>query len=366
MRLALALLLIPALVHAEPQLHGDKLKQYKAALAQGRKLQGKKQYADAIKQFEAGLAIAADDPTLLAELGWTAYLAKDLAKAEAMTKQSLAHQGEPSVRGAALYNLGLIRLDRGDKPGAIASFSESLRARPNGVVRAALAKLDAKAAQRFDPFALTRLAGPFASLDAYCATTSETAKDSFTGDPLECRCNAAEAKDVKVSAPYLAVGLVAHTCKEDNVIGFQDNLLAVKLAGGWYLRELPRTDFVARCDIDERIQSVAVADVAKPAGAEAQIVATESGVCHNWVENQWWENAALVVVAGPLATNAIPIKSQQSFSDSDQDDSHATTPVDYELAVTWADGSATLGGKTKGLDKNEASNLLGKHAIVAP
>src|SRR5215470_3007299 len=108
----------------------------KGLLRKGRDLQGAKKYAEAIAAFEEALKLQPDDPTVLGELGWTAYLMKDYAKAKDATQKAIARQPAPNIRGAALYNLGLIDEAKGDTAGAVTAYTESLRARPNATVRA--------------------------------------------------------------------------------------------------------------------------------------------------------------------------------------------------------------------------------------
>ena len=61
-----------------------------------------------------------------------------------------------------------------------------MRARPNATVRAALKKLDPKAAEPFDPYMPTPLAGPFASIDAYCKTLPAKRTDYEGTNDCEC------------------------------------------------------------------------------------------------------------------------------------------------------------------------------------
>ena len=186
---------------APAKLSAADQKKLAAALRTGRELQHKKKFTDAIAAFEQGLAVVADDATLLSELGWTAYLAKDLGKAEAATKKALAAQAAPNVRAATLYNLGLIAEAKSDKAAAAASYFESLRLRPNGAVRQALAKLDPGKAAAFDPFAPAKLQGPFESIAAFCKTTP--AKETVGDFTIGCTCGTQlKAGKPKLSLPF--------------------------------------------------------------------------------------------------------------------------------------------------------------------
>ena len=225
----------PALADAPKKavpLSAAEQKQYDAQLKKGRAAQGKKAYADAIAAFHACVKIAPGDATALGELGWTAYLKKDLALAESSTRQALAATGSPALRGAVLYNLGLIEEAKSDKPAAIAAYSQSLLVRPNGVVRATLAKLSPEAAAAFDPWKPVALAGPFASIEAYCKTTPKTTPEEF-----ECECTTDDTKAIKRALPagILQVETVRHGCHAHaSEAGEVDYGIAVKVASGWY------------------------------------------------------------------------------------------------------------------------------------
>lgn len=142
---------------------------YRVALAEGRELHRKGEYRPAIAAFERALAIDPDDPRALAELGWAAFFAGDLELAEDKTRAALQRSADAKNRGAALYNLGRIAEQRGQRADAIARYQESLRERPNDAVRERLARLDAGVARAREVLTPAPLRGPFASLKAFCA-----------------------------------------------------------------------------------------------------------------------------------------------------------------------------------------------------
>lgn len=107
----------------------------------GRKAVQQKRHADGVAAFTAALAIDPNDAATLAELGWAAYLAGDLASAQRHTERAIAGDASDRTRGAALYNLGRILEDRGERDGAAAAYRRSLQLRPNDVVQGRLAAL---------------------------------------------------------------------------------------------------------------------------------------------------------------------------------------------------------------------------------
>lgn len=114
---------------------------FREQLKIGRQAVKDKKYAEGITAFTAALKLDPNHAATLAELGWAAYLAGELDKAQRFTEQAIAGDASDRTRGAALYNLGRILEDRADKDGAAAAYQRSLALRPNDVVTTRLAGL---------------------------------------------------------------------------------------------------------------------------------------------------------------------------------------------------------------------------------
>ncbi|MCB9701205.1 MAG: tetratricopeptide repeat protein [Myxococcales bacterium] len=119
---------------------------FREHLAAGRKAVKAKRYAEGISALEAALKIDPNHPAALAELGWASYLAGDLGKAERFTRQAIGAATEDRTRGAALYNLGRIHEDRGERDEAATAYKRSIALRPNDTVSARLAALESAGA----------------------------------------------------------------------------------------------------------------------------------------------------------------------------------------------------------------------------
>lgn len=116
---------------------------FREHLAAGRKAVKAKDYAAGIAAFEAALTIDANNASALGELGWAAYNAGDLDKAERFTRQAITAASQDKTRGAVLYNLGRILEDRGQKDEAAVAYQRSLQLRPNDTVSGRLTALQA-------------------------------------------------------------------------------------------------------------------------------------------------------------------------------------------------------------------------------
>lgn len=113
-------------------------------LERGRALAKQGDYNRALEAFNLALEQQRDDPVVLGEVGWAAFLSGDLSLARRATREALRIETEAKARGSLLYNLGRIAeaLDRSDE--AIVAYQRSLAARPDSeTVRKRLAKLAA-------------------------------------------------------------------------------------------------------------------------------------------------------------------------------------------------------------------------------
>jgi hypothetical protein len=338
-------------------------KTYAAGLKAGRAAQRANNWSAAIAAFTTALKVAPDDATLLGELGWTQYLTKDLAAAEASTRKALAGVSTPSIRGATLYNLGLIELAKHDSNAAIAAYRESLQLRPNGIVRRALAKLDPTAAAAFDPFKPVALEGPFASVAAYCATTPKQIAD----EGFDCGCGQDDTSTIPrhLGAPYQAVETFTHACGAHATSnGIHHYGLAVHVASGWYVTTVATVRQNRFCN-----DSMQLADARTNVHA-LLVKFSIGGDCLGGNGGQRWSETGLVIIGGtrPAATPIVVVTKHETESDVPyNEDKVSRVSADIALDLAWgSDGSVTVSGKTTGLDANEASNLLGKHTLVFP
>ena len=367
-RLVIAAVICGAsIAHAEPS-KADQTK-CKNLIDDGRTLATAGKLAQAIAKLEACVAIIPDQATALGELGFTAYRAKDYVKAEAATRKAIASQGSPNVRGASLYNLGLILEDKKDTAGAIAAYTESLRARPHGVVRARLRKLDAKAADAFDPYKPAAMVGPFPTIDAFCKTLpAKIAMGVDNTIELPCTCGHA-VKSATASGPFKQLEVFKRSCGT-NELGSDEYRVAVQRDAGWFVAPLSTLSFIRKCSNDPK---VAVLGVKSLGGTQVgQIEFTNPGEC---TKDDFWVDRTLVVVGvgasgAPSATPPMIIKRHDEAFTQDKDgiiNGDTETVMDVVLDVTWnADGTLEVKGKTKGLDAAAAGDVIGKHALPFP
>ena len=213
---------------------------YLAALEEGRKAHRAKDFVAAVAQFDAALALQPDDPRALAERGWAQLQAGKLAEAEADTRAALRRSTDRKLLGSAWYNLGRVQEAQDKKADAAASYRLSLELRPNEIVAKRLAELGAPAK---DAFTAQVLAGPYASLEAWCAAQKAAAPvdpdaSFFACDPTGAKLGEYEGprstkgggfEEVRV----LATGSSAFSSELDGT-GEVRLSLAFQTAKGWY------------------------------------------------------------------------------------------------------------------------------------
>lgn len=138
-------------------------------LDEGRKLSRAKEWSRALAAFDRALAVMPDDARVLSEVGWAAFQANELARAETANARALANANEPLVRAPILYNVGRVAEARGKPDAAKKAYRESLSLRDNAEVKKRLASLKVDAGLDEDD-AVARLGcrGSFADIGALC------------------------------------------------------------------------------------------------------------------------------------------------------------------------------------------------------
>ena len=122
---------------------------YDARMKAGTALEDQKKWAEALVEFEAALTARAGDARALAEIGFTALHAGNLARSKEASETAVLAATDPKVRGSAMYNLG--QAIESTMPQAAATlYVESLKIRPNATVKARLAKLQRDQAKVID------------------------------------------------------------------------------------------------------------------------------------------------------------------------------------------------------------------------
>lgn len=101
----------------------------------GRKLARAKDWRGAVAVYERALKLAPDDARLLSDMGWVAFQANDLTRAEAANQRGLACTKDPTLRAQILYNTGRVAEARGDKEAAKNAYADSLALRDDAEVK---------------------------------------------------------------------------------------------------------------------------------------------------------------------------------------------------------------------------------------
>jgi tetratricopeptide (TPR) repeat protein len=190
---------------------------YFKALRKGRKQARSRDYAGAVAAFEEALGLWPDDPVVLSELSWVAFLTGEHDRAIELGTRSVDKARRPSIKAASLYNLGRAFEAKGVNESAIISYQNSLLLRPNQIVTDRLsALLGKKVAGGYAPVVL---AGP--------TTLPDVCKQVAIDD---CETAKVSKELAQVMAPYKQVAGL-----DVPADGGQTCVLGLHLEPGWFV-----------------------------------------------------------------------------------------------------------------------------------
>src|SRR5262249_54057037 len=140
--------------------------------------------------------------------------------------------------------------------------------------------------------------------------------------------------------------------------------IAVKTASGWFVGVVIQQHENRFCSAAAKLLDV----TAVPAKAAVARFSVE-GDCESGNGGQTWKREAVVAGGGakPPATPLIAVKNHETSSDEPYNSAKVSrVTTDVALELSWTADGVTVKGKTTGLEKGAASDLLGKHAIAFP
>jgi tetratricopeptide (TPR) repeat protein len=303
-------------------------KDYDGALARGQAAAGRGDPAGAIAAFEEALASRPGDGRAQLELGWAAFRAGDLDRAEEATRRALEASTDRQIEAPSRYNLGRILEQRGDRAAAAAEYRRSLALRANSAVRARLEAITARVAG--NPLEPRRLEGPFESLAAFCVGL---------GEGERCAPPAAGEIDGPLRAP--ASGALREVAifvarADDGVDEHAAAYLGLRTAAGWFVSPaLFATDDSGR----GAMRTLAFAGGVLRVAAE-QTIATRDDLGQRWSDR---EERLLLCGVGPsgIPRCTPPLVTARSVARADA--AAADAPA---ATVRLGDGTVAIHGAT--------------------
>jgi tetratricopeptide (TPR) repeat protein len=320
-------------------------------LDRGRKLEGEGKLAAARDVLGKARTLAPEDAAVLTELGWVAFLDKDLPVAESTTREAIAHAKEPVLLGAAQYNLGRILEARGDAKAASAAYVASLKAKASqldvdprvhtnaSAVRDRLVKLDPVAANDIDPVKPVAMAGPFKSLEA--AIDAQNVADKV---PVACSVKLVGAMH-PAPKPFQSISIQRRDCVK------QSDLVVV-IKDEWYIRSIDVIEMSGHCGGFNLKWARAT--------AHRKLVAIDFTAhldcSHKDADWSWDEAATLVVGIGPSGKPSV----------TPAIDTRVRGRGDFDNSIAWHD-DGTIAITSSGKRPFEyAFDLAGAHALLFP
>lgn len=176
-------------------LSAEERRRFQAAVAEGRRLHGQRDFEGAIEAYARALDLLPDDPRTLSEQGWAMLFAGRLDEAEAVLRRAEAGVGdEPRLYASILYNLGRVAEARGRDAVAIDAYQRSLQLRPHPSVYRHLSGLEGGSRYAFGP-EVRPLQGPYARLGDLCQEErrlTASQRDQAHTDSFACLSDAAK------------------------------------------------------------------------------------------------------------------------------------------------------------------------------
>jgi hypothetical protein len=169
-------------------------------LNKGRELAKKADYKTALAELDKALALAPQDPRVLAEIGWAAFKAGDLARAKDANKKALAATSDTKLRAQILYNIGRVAEEQKDTEAALRAYRDSLALRDNAEVKKRFEALGGSADDLARAWSTCNEG--FDSTTALCACLTKNA-EALLSLPDSPSC--AIAKSPKLSQPELSL-----------------------------------------------------------------------------------------------------------------------------------------------------------------
>jgi hypothetical protein len=305
-----------------------------AALQAARKLAEKGFLAKALNKLEEGLVLSPNDPDLLSEAGSMAFRLHDYRRAKIWTDSAIANAVTPDQRGAALYNLGRLLEAQGEHAGAVDAYVRSLAQRANETVRERLAQLD--------PLATRPMAGPYQSVQDFCAQESKrvAAKRNWKAiEKLGIQRNFSYSCDVgddldsgeaerlvfngslhlRNNGPFVSGRLViSKSSWEERSGGFYvaEMFLAVQISRAWFVEPIARISLSDK-NGGELINVETMRYVDQPGSApwiEVRFTRTsDDGEGEDVVESKYVVFASVGQSQRPSITSAVEVSRKKSF-----------------------------------------------------
>jgi len=335
------------------------LKDYGKWLDEGERRSQRKDYPGALEAFGKALLARPNAPKALVEMGWVAYLAQDLDLAERSTRavQDVTH--DSSLRGAALYNLGVI-LERAGKPSAaVQSFKDSFQTQPSIAAREQLTRLDPAAAEEILAIRAVSLKFPFPTLD--CPTDARRCE--IPDRPADWRKMRVGISKLDRQPPYKRIGLM----RVETVDYFGTHSLAIRTTAGWYTKSLFSEAIYGPSPGSGKIESLKFEEVISGAPSEIVATYTYSHTSGELTPPEERENVSgrAIVICGmgadqvPACTEPIDLESTSQIGERGE----LTT---YRLRVTFAAPDSIELVQVDGNPPDTVLAVLGRRRIIMP
>ncbi len=357
----------------DPEIVPDDDPRLVAAMARGRAAFEAKDFATAVRAFDEAHALAPDSAMAMSELGWSAFHAGDLERAQTVLVRAVELATDAKIAGAAWYNLGRVREAQGEREAAAAAYETSLRLRDNGIVRRRLVQLRTPPDDDEPRLDIERLAGPLPALLSWCV--DEANRDGMPIEQLDCDLEITDDDGMAVEVPPslgTATGILeAKFVSRLRNAEYEAVHLALRTSAGWFVgREIGSHGMAGVGGIHFAVLHLAIEPVDLVPGDGPELLVRVHGSTTDLSSDGEAEasddvDARLVCGLGatgvPACTSPIPIVGVSSSTDAEG----RAIDLRWAFRLQVVHGAVVLTGDRAALDEHHRA-WLGRHAIAFP
>lgn len=362
-----------AAVDRGPEIVPDDDPRVATALARGRAAFEAKDFAQAVRAFDDAHAVAPDSARVLTELGWAAFHAGDLERAQTELVRAVELASEAKLAGAAWYNLGRVREAQGQRDAAAAAYETSLRLRDNGIVRRRLVQLRTPPDADKPRLDLERLAGPLPALLSWCV--DEATRDGMPIEQLDCDLDLDDDDAFPVDLPP-SLGTTTGILEAKFVsrlrnAEYEAVHLALRTSEGWFVgREIGSHGMAGVGGIHFAVQHLSIEAVDLVPGGGPELLVRVHGTTTDLSSDGEAESTddlddrllcGLGPAQRPACTSPIPVVGASSSTDEDGRPLHTR----WSMRLQVVEHAVVLTGDRDALDDHHRA-WLGTHSIAFP
>lgn len=365
----------------------------KSHLGAGRKAVKNKDYKAGIASLREAKKLNPASPKVLGELGWALFLDGQTEAAETELRAALRRPSPNNTKGALLYNLGRVEVERGNEEIAAEYFRQSLERRPNATVRTQLEALGPSAERSHAACTFSKQPEP--TPPNLCQRYIQDMPPSAFGDEVECSFQSIRERKLPAGHAVAAGEITTESLMmlegegyEATVFSFTDRdlyseqfVLVVSVGTQWWTVAIEEVGHPGVGYADENLNEITLEAIELTGAGKPEIVVRWDASGHDmdpgveYMHDYAWSSLAVVTVDSgvPQWLATVSTSSEASEGDMNPDEWGAmVNPVErrFKAAVTFPEpGSLRVSdaGKLAAPPSSATGTFkLGSYPVLCP